>query len=97
MNCHNIILGIGVTQTISCIYVTSYSGAIMAYALYYCTQCLRATLPWTYCKPSWEEACTNDTQFRNESLESKTSIKSAAECFYRYVSLSQVTPAQEHF
>ncbi|KAK6177372.1 hypothetical protein SNE40_015486 [Patella caerulea] len=77
--------GIGLSMALISLDVAIYYNVIMAYTLYYFFSSMQTTLPWTVCKPEWENCVAKRFKFPDYCTGNETvdyALEEACRCTY---------------
>lgn len=77
------ISGLGYSQAFAAFCVVSYYCALMALTLYYLVSSFQSELPWSVCRPEWQDYCIDITN-KTVSEDRNVIVRSSAELYFRF-------------
>lgn len=80
--------GLGYSQAFAAFCVVSYYCALMALTLYYLVSSFQSELPWSVCRPEWQDYCIDITN-KTVSEDRNVIVRSSAELYFRKIVLQE--------
>ncbi|XP_017490368.1 PREDICTED: sodium-dependent nutrient amino acid transporter 1-like, partial [Rhagoletis zephyria] len=75
-------LGVGYGQVFGTAIVSTYYATLMALTLRYLIESCYPTLPWSYCREEWGDACIDSKLNKTNVFTNETKVKSTSAEFY---------------
>lgn len=76
-------LGLGYSQAFGAFCVVSYYCGLMALTLHYLVSSFQSELPWSICRPEWQDYCI-DVSNKSVSEDRNAIVRSSAELYFRF-------------
>jgi len=76
--------GLGYSQAFAAFCVVSYYCALMALTLYYLVSSFQSELPWSFCRPEWQDYCIDISMNKSASENRNVTVRSSAELYFRF-------------
>ncbi|XP_077259913.1 sodium-dependent nutrient amino acid transporter 1-like [Temnothorax americanus] len=81
--------GLGYSQAFVAFCVVSYYCALMALTLYYLVSSFQFELPWSICRPEWQDFCIDSSTNGSISEDRNVTVRSSAELYFRKIVLQE--------
>lgn len=81
--------GLGYSQAFGAFCVVSYYCALMALTLHYLVSSFQSELPWSICRPEWQDYCIDVSTNKSTSEDRNVTVRSSAELYFRKIVLKE--------